>query len=312
VLAPVSGGALTYVTGDHPGSATVAVPGTSTWPIKRWGYGPWGAERFTDGQVQGRAHFTGQRKDETGLHFYNARLYNSSLGLFVSADSIVPGAGALAVGGRSPGQDDAGQGPQNPQDLNRYSYVTNNPANLTDPTGHAPHNKHICQNSAALPLAEVSPLCHGGGGSGAPVGRGRPTGSGANGARVTREGVTYEAKAEQAKTNIGAAREIRAADGIGRDRIDERGYGVRVADRHHGSEIDIILKDNTPIQVGGHSKSFEMDRFRQQLRVTRSWADDTNTKGYFYYEAGTPKHVLDLAEEILGPGSTRVIGSGLP
>jgi RHS repeat-associated protein len=67
--------------------------------------------------VQGRAHFTGQRKDETGLHFYNARLYNSSLGLFVSADSIVPDVA-------------------DPQALNRYAYVRNNPVKHTDPSGH--------------------------------------------------------------------------------------------------------------------------------------------------------------------------------
>lgn len=41
----------------------------------------------------------------------------------MSADTIVPGQTATA-------------GPPNPQDLNRYSYVTNNPLNHADPTGH--------------------------------------------------------------------------------------------------------------------------------------------------------------------------------
>ncbi|MCW1968983.1 MAG: RHS repeat-associated core domain-containing protein, partial [Anaerolineae bacterium] len=65
--------------------------------------------------------FTNQRSDEsaTGLYDYNARFYSPMLGRFVSADSIVPGAG-------------------NPQSLNRYSYVFNNPLTYTDPDGHDP------------------------------------------------------------------------------------------------------------------------------------------------------------------------------
>ncbi|MBI5877547.1 MAG: RHS repeat-associated core domain-containing protein [Chloroflexi bacterium] len=62
--------------------------------------------------------YTGQRLDaSTGLMYYGARYYDSSLARFISADSIVPGAG-------------------NPQTLNRYSYVLGNPLKYTDPTGH--------------------------------------------------------------------------------------------------------------------------------------------------------------------------------
>jgi hypothetical protein len=46
-----------------------------------------------------------------------ARYYDAALGRFISADTIVA---SLA----------------NPQSLNRYSYVYNNPVNSTDPTGH--------------------------------------------------------------------------------------------------------------------------------------------------------------------------------
>lgn len=46
-----------------------------------------------------------------------ARWYHPALGRFVSADSIVPEAG-------------------NPQALNRYAFVYNNPVKYTDPTGH--------------------------------------------------------------------------------------------------------------------------------------------------------------------------------
>lgn len=49
----------------------------------------------------------------------------------MSADSVVSGATGLSIGPDKPSK-----GPANPQDLNRYSYVTNNPLNHTDPTGH--------------------------------------------------------------------------------------------------------------------------------------------------------------------------------
>ena len=62
--------------------------------------------------------FTGQEQDaETGLYNYVARQYDPVLGRFISADSIVPDI-------------------SEPQSLNRYSYVMNNPLRYTDPTGH--------------------------------------------------------------------------------------------------------------------------------------------------------------------------------
>jgi len=65
------------------------------------------------------AGFTGQRKDSgSGLLYYGARWYDPVIGRFISADTIVPQ-------------------PQNPQNLNRYSYVGNQPLRLVDPSGHA-------------------------------------------------------------------------------------------------------------------------------------------------------------------------------
>jgi hypothetical protein len=51
--------------------------------------------------------------------YYKARWYDSSLGRFAQADTIVPGAG-------------------DPRAWDRYSYVKNNPINANDPTGHEP------------------------------------------------------------------------------------------------------------------------------------------------------------------------------
>jgi RHS repeat-associated protein len=63
--------------------------------------------------------YTGQYSyaSDFGLLFYNARFYDSLLGRFTSADSIIP---------------DGVQG------LDRYAYGLNNPSRYTDPSGHAP------------------------------------------------------------------------------------------------------------------------------------------------------------------------------
>jgi RHS repeat-associated protein len=54
--------------------------------------------------------------DNTGLYYYGARYYDASIGRFISADTVVQNFG-------------------NPQTLNRYSYVANNPLKYTDPSG---------------------------------------------------------------------------------------------------------------------------------------------------------------------------------
>ena len=69
---------------------------------------------------------------------YNARFYGHSLGRFTQPDTIIPD-------------------PNNPQTLNRYSYVNNNPINYIDPTGHdedcdkySPYspNSCVCQDKS--------------------------------------------------------------------------------------------------------------------------------------------------------------------
>ena len=34
--------------------------------------------------------FTGQRLDDTGLYYYNARYYDAEIGRFIRADNIMP------------------------------------------------------------------------------------------------------------------------------------------------------------------------------------------------------------------------------
>ena len=80
-------------------------------------YEPYGGVRTQTGTIGVGRLFTGQRLDGTELYYYNARYYDPGIGRFVSADTVVPN-------------------PANPQSLNRYSYVLNNPLRYTDPTGH--------------------------------------------------------------------------------------------------------------------------------------------------------------------------------
>lgn len=56
---------------------------------------------------------------ETGLDYMHARYYANMQGRFISPDTLL---GSIA----------------NPQSLNRYAYVRNNPLNLSDPSGHRP------------------------------------------------------------------------------------------------------------------------------------------------------------------------------
>jgi RHS repeat-associated protein len=86
--------------------------------VARQWYYPYGAVRGSVGTLPTQRTFTGQYSDATGLMYFNARYYSGALGRFVSADTLVPGAG-------------------NPQALNRYAFVLNNPLRYTDPSGHS-------------------------------------------------------------------------------------------------------------------------------------------------------------------------------
>ena len=119
-VAENSGGALTYLLADHLGSQALTLDSagnrlnTNT-EIRYYAYG---AMRYTAGSTPTSFNFTGQRRDSgSGLLFYNARWYDPAVGRFLQADTVVPE-------------------PGNPQSLNRYSYVGNQPLKYTDPTGH--------------------------------------------------------------------------------------------------------------------------------------------------------------------------------
>jgi RHS repeat-associated protein len=143
--APTFGGTI-YLTADHLGS-TRAISncgtGTSCAPtlLERYDYAPFG-EEITQG-IDGRGapysnnsypsvtpdgateKFTSKERDaETGLDYFGARYFSSAQGRFTSPDwsarpQPVPYADLT-----------------NPQTLNLYAYVRNNPLSMADADGH--------------------------------------------------------------------------------------------------------------------------------------------------------------------------------
>src|SRR5262249_23516985 len=84
--------------------------------IESTSYYPFG--EFRTGGTQGKFLYTGQQNDqESGLDYYVARYYNPHTKHFTQPDTYVSDL-------------------YNPQDLNEYSYVRNNPLTYADPTGH--------------------------------------------------------------------------------------------------------------------------------------------------------------------------------
>jgi RHS repeat-associated protein len=121
---PASGSVYYYFV-DHLGSTRVVTTATGT-ACYEVDYLPYGTENTPSGfpnACSTRYRFTGYERDletaygtSAGNDDAFARYYNSRLGRFTSADPL---------GGEI----------SDPQTLNMYSYVRNNPINLVDPTG---------------------------------------------------------------------------------------------------------------------------------------------------------------------------------
>ena len=108
-----------YLISDHLGTNAHQIKYSDSTRSSQY-YLPFGGSRgsYGDGLTTDRT-YTGQVSDETltGLMFYNARYYDPLLRRFISPDTIIPD-------------------PADPQSLNRYSYVRNNPVNRVDFSGH--------------------------------------------------------------------------------------------------------------------------------------------------------------------------------
>jgi RHS repeat-associated protein len=83
-----------------------------------------------------RSRYTGKERDaESGNDYFEARYFGSSMGRFLSPDYADEDDGPVSI---------PNYNPSNPQSLNLYSYVRNNPLTSTDPDGH---DVNVCDNS---------------------------------------------------------------------------------------------------------------------------------------------------------------------
>ncbi|HKS80569.1 MAG TPA: RHS repeat-associated core domain-containing protein [Candidatus Acidoferrales bacterium] len=115
-----SSGAVNYYYTDQLGSIVTITDGNGT-PCYEATFTPYGQEMPTSlsWTCSTNYKFTGYERDsETGLDYAFARYYSPRLGRFMSADPL---AGDLT----------------DPQSLNRYAYVENNPDTFMDPLGLA-------------------------------------------------------------------------------------------------------------------------------------------------------------------------------
>ncbi|MDO8494517.1 MAG: RHS repeat-associated core domain-containing protein, partial [Deltaproteobacteria bacterium] len=143
-----------YIHTDHLGSSNLLTEGQSKSThngirfvagevVQRVEYMPFGKERYVlNPALKGAGpKFTGQTQDEEdGLYFYKSRYYDPVLGRFIQPDALVLASAS------------------NPQTLNSYSYVLNNPLKYTDPTGHfvdPPENSEADRDSIDASIAEI-------------------------------------------------------------------------------------------------------------------------------------------------------------
>jgi RHS repeat-associated protein len=108
-------GSKTYYQNDHL-SSTNLLTNQNGDVVENTTYYPYGEVK--SGGTQSKYLYTGKQKDaETGLSYYEARYYNPHIGRFAQPDKLLADV-------------------YDPQQLNRYAYVRNNPLKYTDPSGN--------------------------------------------------------------------------------------------------------------------------------------------------------------------------------
>ncbi len=138
------GGGTFYLLTDHLGSVATVLD-VSGAVVGEQRYRPFGQPRLAPGITQTDRGFTGQQGLSTaGLQDFNARWFDTSLGMFASPDSLI-------------------SNPFDPQGLSRYAYVFSNPLRYADPSGHRPceYDLDSCQPPPAPPALRGTTV-HGG------------------------------------------------------------------------------------------------------------------------------------------------------
>lgn len=127
-----------YFLNDHLASVDAVLDEDGN-VLERRDYLPYGQERYVHEELNAPDTAQGftdkELDDETGLNYYGARYYDSEIGRFIMSD---------------PWQGDL----RNPQTLNRYSYVLDNPLFYADPSGMVPDPTDAIA-LAAGPMAPV-------------------------------------------------------------------------------------------------------------------------------------------------------------
>ena len=134
-------GNVHYYFSNHLGSASLITDSSGNIQ-QQTDYYPYGGVAYNAGADANRYKFTGKERDtESGLDEFGARYYSSSLGRFMIPDwATKPTNVPYAHFG-------------NPQSLNLYSYVNNNPTTTRDPDGHCPDG--ICMDIATMSPQQV-------------------------------------------------------------------------------------------------------------------------------------------------------------
>ncbi len=110
-----SSGNVYYYHSDHLGGTNVLTDSGGNL-AERIRYYPFGEIREGGNE---KYQFTGKEKDKlTEFYYFEARYYDSDFEHFTQADTVAPNL-------------------YDPQDLNRYAYVRNNPLSNIDPSGHS-------------------------------------------------------------------------------------------------------------------------------------------------------------------------------
>jgi len=108
LAAKVKDGDINYAINDRLGSTRAFVDSEGE-KVAEFKSLPFGQEVINEGDDDIRYSFTGKEKDDTGLHYFAARYYDSNIGRFTTTDPVTSN--------------------------HPYSYVANNPMNMIDPSG---------------------------------------------------------------------------------------------------------------------------------------------------------------------------------
>jgi RHS repeat-associated protein len=135
-------GVVQWLVGDHLGTTSVVLNANGTVHSEARHY-PYGEERWSSGTLPTDYRFTGQRQDSRlGLYHMGARHYDSALGRWISADTLVPDL-------------------KNPQSFNRLAYALGNPHGYVDPSGRLPWKVNYWAWKASLDAVSAVGLAHG-------------------------------------------------------------------------------------------------------------------------------------------------------